>query len=392
MYTPDHPPHPDAAAQTPLGERLSRRATEPLGLIDTLHSRRKHAEAAQWVARHFPLLADLLARHGDTGTGDATDPADLDYPRPPGHAPLVAGSSVVGVTQPPHRGTAATPSPPAETFRLRRSPPPPLAETSHAPQTLPEMRASQTAPGSAAIGKPPALPAEPGRAAAGHPVSAPVRDSATRTPASSDAAPTAQTLPSISGASLSESGSAALPLAQHDSATPTTQALPSASGASPGESGGAALPLAQHDSAASTAQALPAIPAPSASPRELGGAALPLALSHGQRTHADAQTSNPARQQHWPTSRKVLETTASLVWRTETPAGTANAQGRREDVGGIAATRRDAAPQAETIEILGNAQHAPQADIDIRQIAEQVERILGRKLIAARERRGGRKC
>jgi hypothetical protein len=54
-----------------LIERLLRRYTEPIGIIDVRHAQAHHARIAGWIEARFPLLIELAARHGLSGEGEA---------------------------------------------------------------------------------------------------------------------------------------------------------------------------------------------------------------------------------------------------------------------------------------------------------------------------------
>ena len=49
---------------TELAERLMRRATEPLGVIDMRPAEKLHARGSEWIAQRFSLLQQISARHG----------------------------------------------------------------------------------------------------------------------------------------------------------------------------------------------------------------------------------------------------------------------------------------------------------------------------------------
>jgi hypothetical protein len=54
----------NALPPSPLTQRLARRATEPLGVIDTRRPQRLYSRTAGWIAQRFALLDDLKFRHG----------------------------------------------------------------------------------------------------------------------------------------------------------------------------------------------------------------------------------------------------------------------------------------------------------------------------------------
>ena len=56
-----------ALEPSPLGQRLDRRRTEPIGVIDVRHPQAHYARIVGWIAEHFPLLIELAERHGSDG-------------------------------------------------------------------------------------------------------------------------------------------------------------------------------------------------------------------------------------------------------------------------------------------------------------------------------------
>lgn len=52
---------------SPLVQRLDRRRTEPIGVIDVRHPQAHYARIVGWIAEHFPLLIELAERHGSDG-------------------------------------------------------------------------------------------------------------------------------------------------------------------------------------------------------------------------------------------------------------------------------------------------------------------------------------
>jgi hypothetical protein len=51
---------------SPLVQRLDRRRTEPIGVIDVRHPQAHYARIAGWIAERFPLLIELAQRHGSS--------------------------------------------------------------------------------------------------------------------------------------------------------------------------------------------------------------------------------------------------------------------------------------------------------------------------------------
>lgn len=84
-----------------LIERLLRRRTEPIGIIDVRQAQAHYARIAGWIAAHFPVLADLAARHRLSGNGGA-EAAKFIYagramPHPGEHLVCVPGTRVLAL-------------------------------------------------------------------------------------------------------------------------------------------------------------------------------------------------------------------------------------------------------------------------------------------------------
>jgi hypothetical protein len=117
-----HDPEP-----SPLIERLLRRRTEPIGIIDVRHAQAHYARIAGWIAARFPLLAELAARHGLSGEGKA-GAAEFIYA---GRAVLHPGEQPVCVSGIPVlalqalRGGGTPENPPSPPFAKGLPSPPP---------------------------------------------------------------------------------------------------------------------------------------------------------------------------------------------------------------------------------------------------------------------------
>jgi hypothetical protein len=126
----------EAAPSTELADRLLRRATEPIGVIDVRRPRQQHARTAGWVAQRFALLDHWRTRYA--GDADVAAPGAshvLAAPRQPLAAPGQTLSSSIqlahvarqSVASQPDAGAAASTSP-TEQFRVRRRGTPPRTE------------------------------------------------------------------------------------------------------------------------------------------------------------------------------------------------------------------------------------------------------------------------
>src|SRR5262245_26354887 len=118
----------DTALPTELAERLLRRRTEPLGVIDVRQPQQHYARTAGWVAQRFALLDHWKTRYGSDEDVTAAN-ASLVFTSPaqsiaePGRAlgnPTQLARTVQQVDAPQPRAEAvASPSPP-ERFRIKR--------------------------------------------------------------------------------------------------------------------------------------------------------------------------------------------------------------------------------------------------------------------------------
>jgi hypothetical protein len=140
-------------AASELADRLLRRATAPIGVIDVRHPLQLHARTAGWVAEKFGLLAEFNHRYGaDQSAAAASQNMPLGVPRVSSSAAFESSvpSSLVTDTAAPVQ-TEASPQ-----LRVRR---PGMAEansssvrseSSPTVQGMPVPQISHSAPGSPA--------------------------------------------------------------------------------------------------------------------------------------------------------------------------------------------------------------------------------------------------
>ena len=118
----------EATLPTELAERILRRRTEPLGVIDVRQPQQHYARTAGWVAQRFALLDHWKTRYGSDEDVTAAN-ASLVFTAPgqsigePGRAlanPTQLARTAQQVDAPQPRADSVASSSPPEQFRIKR--------------------------------------------------------------------------------------------------------------------------------------------------------------------------------------------------------------------------------------------------------------------------------
>jgi hypothetical protein len=156
-YDPDSITAATPASSTEMGmetavllQRLERRRTEPLGMVDVHWPQTHYARTAGWIAQRLPLLQQSAVRYG--GGDEGQTGSGLVYRTAEAFSPKLLSTSTRGKTFLPAAGVSSTVStvPPA-TLRVSRRPPSLAAKP--APAAVPVL--SSTPEGGRPVGREP---------------------------------------------------------------------------------------------------------------------------------------------------------------------------------------------------------------------------------------------
>jgi hypothetical protein len=375
-----------------LARRLLRRATAPIGVIDARHAAELHARASLWPVRRLELVNELKTRYGLAQNGGSMAASSMPLMAPPGMPDLFASPPVAA-------GTSAAISP-TETAGPFAEPPSSPPSPSSPPRYRVRRRGANAESDSSAADPAPALP--PGAAGLVRPEQA----NDIRAVDGSPASQVAELPRTFMALQLMPGGSTV----EQVGATPSGVAT---AAMQDGFAGDNALPAMSAAPARVPAAEYPLAVAPAAPPASADTPTLPLApvsapslqrkADHSSAIAAETAAAAPTvfavasptigeAHSRGPTAAEVrvapaLPAATSIVWRK------AEADGASRN--GALDPASMAAPQIMRTAEPGPGSTGPPPTLvagdsgtNIARIAEQVSRVIARRLRVELERRG----